>query len=399
MPVANNAKSPNPGFDPLPSGLEIEARFQAVVETILDGIITIDEFGTIDFLNAAAEQMFGYRREELIGQNISRLMPAPYAVQHDGYLRNYLQTGVANIIGVGRQVTGLRADGTTFFLELSVTEVRTQGRRLFTGVVRDITERLRIEQRLAEAEKTAFAANEAKTMFLRSMSHDLRTPLTPIIGHAELLLETELDADQREGVEAILRNSEIMLAMVSRLLDAVIEHEQQQPVELSTEAPAVDRQDLAIVPQARLGESLENRVLIAEDTPENQRLLQQILARKGIQSVIVSNGHDAVTEALLASNDGQPYGLILMDVQMPILNGWDATRQLRALGVETPIVAITALALPNDILECLQSGCQEVLKKPIKIGQLDDVLARYLVSAPVWSSSGKAVPIPEEEFR
>lgn len=127
---------------------ESEARYRAIVETAVDAIITIDETGRILLFNPAAERIFGYQAQEVIGQNISMLMPSPYREQHDRYIRTYLETGRRRIIGQGREVTGLRKDGTIFPMYLAVSEVRLPDRRLFTGIVRDLSETRRLEQEI-----------------------------------------------------------------------------------------------------------------------------------------------------------------------------------------------------------------------------------------------------------
>jgi PAS domain S-box-containing protein len=124
-----------------------EDRMRAIVNTVVDGIITIDDKGTVENLNPAAGRIFGYRSEDVVGRNIRMLMPEPYRREHDGYLSNYLTTGQAKIIGLGREVAGQRKDGSIFPIELAVSEMTVTGRRMFTGVVRDITERKRAEER------------------------------------------------------------------------------------------------------------------------------------------------------------------------------------------------------------------------------------------------------------
>ncbi len=136
---------------------ESEERLHAIVNAAADAIITIDERGMIESLNPAAERLFGYRSSELLETNIHRLMPEPFHREHDGYLRNYLRTGRAKIIGIGREVAGLRKDQTTFPMNLSVSEVRVRGRRLFTGIVHDLTGRRALERQILEA-----AANEQR---------------------------------------------------------------------------------------------------------------------------------------------------------------------------------------------------------------------------------------------
>ena len=127
-----------------------EERLRAILNTAVEGIITIDERGIIESVNPAAEKIFGYTTAELVGKNVSLLMPPPFREAHDGYLVNYLRTGQAKIIGIGREVVGRRKDGTDFPMDLSVSEVRLADRRLFTGFVRDITERKRLEREILE---------------------------------------------------------------------------------------------------------------------------------------------------------------------------------------------------------------------------------------------------------
>lgn len=136
-----------------------EARMRAVVDTAVDGIITIDEHGLMDWVNPAACRLFGYAREELVGRNVSMLMPAPYSRDHDGYIASYLRTGHAKIIGIGREVVGRRKDGHVFPMDLAVSELsiggqgpgRSAPRRMFTGIVRDITDRRRLQQEIIDA--------------------------------------------------------------------------------------------------------------------------------------------------------------------------------------------------------------------------------------------------------
>ncbi len=127
---------------------ESEARARAILETTVDGIITIDAEGTIETFNEAAEDIFGYDAEEVIGEKVNILMPSPYREEHDEYLQNYHETGRKKIIGIGREVTGKRKDGSTFPLDLAVSEVELSERTIFTGIVRDISERRRLEKEI-----------------------------------------------------------------------------------------------------------------------------------------------------------------------------------------------------------------------------------------------------------
>lgn len=137
-----------------------ESTIRAIVETAVDGIITIDAKGTILFANPAAGRLFQYEPHELLGINVKRLMPSPYAEEHDGYLSSYLQSRVAKVIGIGREVQGKRRDGSTFPLDLAVSKLQAEGEQRFTGIVRDITARKEAEQRQKEQVRLAgFAAD------------------------------------------------------------------------------------------------------------------------------------------------------------------------------------------------------------------------------------------------
>lgn len=129
---------------------ESEGRLRAIVETAVDGIITIDEQGIVTSFNPAAERLFGYASGEVTGTNINLLMPSPYHDEHDGYLNNYLNTGIKKIIGIGREVVGRRKNGTHFPMDLAVSETHLGNRRIFTGIVRDISDRKGAEETQAK---------------------------------------------------------------------------------------------------------------------------------------------------------------------------------------------------------------------------------------------------------
>ena len=132
---------------------ENEARMRAIVDTAVDAIITIDETGIIERFNPAAQKLFGYSEADIKGKNVSTLMPTPFQQMHDGYLAKYLATGEKKIIGIGREVTGLRKDGSVFPMDLSIAEMRLGERRMFTGIVRDVSERRLVEQALRKSQE------------------------------------------------------------------------------------------------------------------------------------------------------------------------------------------------------------------------------------------------------
>jgi PAS domain S-box-containing protein len=197
-----------------------EARIRSVVNHVLDGIIAIDESGTVEAFNPAAEKLFGYSAEEIIGKNVRVLMPEPFHGQHDAYLANYLRTGEAKIIGIGREVEGRRKDGTTFPMDLAVSEFRLSTRRFFTGIVRDITERKRAEKEMQDLVTRLQDADRRKDEFLATLAHELRNPLAPIHNAVQvLLMKGPPDPDLKWGREVIDRQVRHMARLLDDLLD------------------------------------------------------------------------------------------------------------------------------------------------------------------------------------
>lgn len=201
------APDPFDAFCRVPAA-EREPLLQAVVETSPDALITIDEHGLIQIVNPAAERLFGYRAEELLGRNVSMLMPSPDREMHDAYIARYLRTGEKRIIGIGRKVTGLRKDGSTFPMELAVGEARIGQHRLFTGFVRDLTERLEAERRLHELQAELLQVSRLSIMgeMASGLAHELNQPLTAIVNYVEAcrrLLERD-DATNRERLRELM---------------------------------------------------------------------------------------------------------------------------------------------------------------------------------------------------
>jgi two-component system sensor kinase FixL len=171
---------------------EREERLRSVFETGPDAIIIIDEMGRIESLNAAAVWLFGYLENEIVGQNVKMLMPPPYRDRHDGYLSHYRTTGEKRVIGIGRVVMGLRRDGTTFPMELNIGEVQIGDRRLFTGFIRDITEREGAARRLQDlqAELVHVSRLTAMGQMSSALAHELNQPLTAAANYVKAARRT-----------------------------------------------------------------------------------------------------------------------------------------------------------------------------------------------------------------
>lgn len=197
-----------------------ENRIRALVDTIVDGIVVIDAKGNIQTLNPAAVRLFGYNQDEARGKNVKLLMPESYAKDHDTFIQRYLDTGAKKIIGIGREVVGQRKDGSTFPMELAISEMDVNGERMFTGIVRDITQRKAYDAALHAAKEQAIAANKAKSEFLSCMSHELRTPLNAILGYTQLfLIDSRLPPEQLETANEIYQAGEHLLTLISDLID------------------------------------------------------------------------------------------------------------------------------------------------------------------------------------
>ena len=169
-----------------------EERVRSIVESAVDGIIVIDERGLIQAFNPSAERLFGYSLNEVLGRNVNMLMPSPDRERHDGYIHHYLTTSEQKIIGIGREVTGRRKDGTTFPVHLSVGEMVNEGRRSFTGILHDLSDRVALENRLAEQKSLAKLGEMAAVV-----AHEVKNPIAGIRGALQVIT-SRMPAEQRD---------------------------------------------------------------------------------------------------------------------------------------------------------------------------------------------------------
>ncbi len=654
------------------------SKLEAIVNTAVDPIITISGVGLIKSFNPAAERLFGYTTTEILGKNIKLLMPSPYREEHDGYLAHFLETGKQNVIGSGREVVGRRKDGTTFPLNLSVSQVVMEDddqnkEVLFTGIIRDLThevyqrqlnadyegqigaisksqmviefemdgtiikanenflktmgysleelqgqhhsifidskeyesvrytefwnklnqgehvtaelkriskdgqevwiqasytpildlngkpfkvvkysvdvsQRVLIDQALElakmdliKAKEAAETANKTKSEFLANMSHEIRTPMTAILGFTDILLGNVSKPENVDSVQTIKRNGESLICLINDILDLskieagkldveLIDCSPHQVIADVTSLMRVRTQAKGLLLKVRFdgpipeticsdptrlrqvlintvgnaikftetgeiqvivrlldtdgdepklrfdvtdtgigipADKIENlflpftqadssttrkfggtglgltiskrlielldgtisvsstmgkgstfsitvstgalksvqmienfsesviecvdtnvvegpesvlsncRILFAEDGPDNQRLIGFILKKSGADVTIVDNGQIAFEKATEALTEGRPFDVILMDMQMPVLDGYAATRKLRNTGYPHPIIALTAHAMSTDRQKCFDSGCDDYATKPINRKKLIKTIASY----------------------
>ena len=192
---------------------EREARLHSILNTVPEALITITETGIVESFSRSAAALFGYATDEVVGRNISMLMPPPYREEHAGYLERYLRTGEKRIIGIGRVVSGQRKDGSIFPMELSVGEVKVGGQHLFTGFIRDLTATQKIEQELRQAQKM-----EAVGQLTGGIAHDFNNLLTVILGNLEMLEMQLTDERQLELVREACATAKHGAQLTERLL-------------------------------------------------------------------------------------------------------------------------------------------------------------------------------------
>ena len=520
---------------------ESEMRKRAIFEAAMDCIIFTNEAGKIVEFNHASELAFGYLRQEVIGKDlIDVFVPPELRDRQRTNLERYMGAGeLGSMLGRRLETSMIRKNGDPFLAEMTMQPIPlTQGEAGFAVFVRDITVVKRAEEQLIHAKEAAESANRAKGAFLANMSHEIRTPMNAIIGMTELVLESDLDEEQRDYLQTVLESSNSLLALLNDVLDfskiesgrvdleqiefnlrhcveesirsfvyrakqkalglsyevsldtpdwfigdplrlrqvlvnlvsnaikftdvgrisvrvqtvSTIEHtavlrfevadtgigipagkrrkifEEFEQADSSTKRryggtglglaicsrlvelmqgeigvaseegqgstffftvslglpPNRPRASEAISPApvvlsagndegASPGELPGLRILLAEDSPANQKLALGLLKKRGHTVVVANNGKEAV-DAFLT----QPFDLILMDVQMPDMDGFEATVAIRAAERDShiPIVAMTAHAMRGDQERCLETGMDAYLAKPIRAQDLFEVVNR-----------------------
>ena len=291
-----------------------ETSLRSVLDSVLDGIITIDDKGTVASFSSAARRIFGYEATEIVGHNVRMLMPDPDRRRHDGYLSRYLTTGIARIIGIGRQVTGLRKDGTTFPLELAISEMAVDGTRMFTGVVRDVTEREEAERQYREMEVSLNHSSRLSVMgeMASGLAHELSQPLTAVKTYASTCRDMLIATEERLPPQ-IVQSLEEVIAEAGRAGDILqnlrrFVHD-EEPVLLLDDINEIIREAciLASVETKYHGFTLDTQY--SPDLPlvlVNKVQIQQVflnLVHNGIEATDAANPHELTIETSRAGDD------------------------------------------------------------------------------------------------
>lgn len=298
-----------------------EAHLRSILATVPDAIIVIDEMGIILSFSAAAEKMFGYAESEVVGENVSMLMPSPDRERHDGYLRNYRDTGVRKIIGIGRVTTARHRDGNTFPIELSVGEAWVEGQRVFTGFVHDITERQEAQLRFRDLQSELAHVGRISEMgtLASSLAHELNQPLTAIASYCEgaaELLSRQPAADDLEMAREALKEAAGQAVrageIVRRMRDFMTHGETERRIEslsaLMTEATAlalVGSREHGIDVQVNLDSKAD---LVFVDRVQIQQVLFN-LVRNAMEAML-----DSPTRALMITASAEQ-GFVTLSVE------------------------------------------------------------------------------------
>lgn len=231
-----------------------EAHLRSILDTVPEAMVVIDESGTITSFSAAAEKLFGFATSEVLGRNVRMLMPQPDRDAHDGYMDRYLETGQRRIIGYGRVVTGQKKDGTEFPMELAIGEARAAGRRIFTGFIRDLTSRHRIEEELRQAHKM-----EAVGQLTGGIAHDFNNLLTVISGNLEMI-ERRLTDDR---ARALLREAQSAAEDGAKLTAQLLAFGRKQPLNAKRADIGQLVSRFSDLLRRALGETIELRMIVS----------------------------------------------------------------------------------------------------------------------------------------
>ena len=311
----------NPSADEHSHLVAREAHLRSILETIPDAMIVIDERGRIFSFSAAAEAMFGYKEAEVVGENVSMLMPSPDRERHDLYLARYLATGERKIIGIGRVTTARHRDGNTFPIDLHIGEARIGDERVFTGFIRDLTERQQTELRLHDLQSELAHVSRITAMgtLATSLAHELNQPLTAIANYVETAKDL-LDSPDPEVLD-IVREALVECAaqsmragqIVRRLRDFISRGETERRIE-SLARVVNEASAMALVAAGERGVEVEVRL----DAKGDKVLVDRIQVQQVILNLI-RNAIEAMAESpvrrLRISSGTEPEGHVTVVIE------------------------------------------------------------------------------------
>ncbi len=513
-----------------------ETVWRGLVESAPDALVMVDVEGSILYASAQTKRLFGYSREELLGQKIECLLPERFRERHVGQRTHYFQSLRVRPMGAGLELFGLHKSGTEIPIEISLSPLETPEGFLVTAAIRDISDQKRAQEELRKAREVAEAASRSKSEFLANMSHEIRTPLAGILGFSEMIaLYCNSSEERKSYLEKIRRCADTLTELINDILDLSkveagalkvelisinivseiesvaslfqnsaseknitfdVRYERPLPETIVSDPTRLrqilsnllgnaikftdsgsvslrifkDKKDpnrlcfevkdsgvglspeeqtrlfqpfsqadssttrrfggtgLGLTLSRRLAEALEGelilvesapgkgsvfqlsipihlrgtpaaeapnlkdetadreeraswprldnvRILVAEDNIDNQEMLKRFVEAQGALVELAGNGKIALDMA----RSGH-YQVILMDVQMPELDGYEVTRALRKENITTPIIALTAHAMSDEREKCLASGCNEFLTKPLNVKKLIYTVHQYSTS-------------------
>ena len=333
-----------------------EERWRSVIQSAVDGVVVIDSKGRIEAFNPAAERLFGYEAAALFGQNVNVLMPSPYHEEHDGYLARYLATGDARIIGIGREVVGRRRDGTTFPVRLSVGEMSIGGERKFTGILHDLTARVRMEEQLREQAALVRLGEMAAVI-----AHEVKNPLAGIRGAVQVI-GGRLPSDSRDGAitHEIVRRIDTLNDLIQDLL-LFARPPQPRPVLVDVSALVLTTVELLNSDTTLIGIDVHVEGAsppVAAD-PELLKIAFQNLIVNGAQAM---RGSGSIRVSIGATNDACEIRFadsgpgIPLDIRQKIFNPFFTTKA-RGTGLGLPTAKRLVEAHRGSIqVECPSAG-------------------------------------------
>ena len=301
-----------------------EAHLRSILDTVPDAMIVIDESGVIQSFSSAAERLFGYAAADVLGRNVSMMMPSPYSEAHDGYVRRYLETSERRIIGIGRVVVGKREDGSTFPMELTVGEMRSRNARFFTGFIRDLSERQKTEARLQELQSELVHISRLTALgeMASALAHELNQPLSAIANYmkgSRRLLEASSDPKAETIRDAIDKAGEQALRagqIIRRLRDFVSRGESEKRVESMTKL-CEEACALALVGAKEHGVRVRLQLdpkadLVLADKVQIQQVLLN-LVRNAIEAMVESDCKERLLSVSSAPAAGGMVEIVVTD--------------------------------------------------------------------------------------